>query len=275
MLALISCAKTMASVSKIDCPAGTVPLFENRASEIAFHMSQFPVDELGQLLRVNTKLAIENYKRFQVFHADDAPSLPALLAYTGIVFKRLNPSGFTERDMLYAQEHLRITSFCYGLLRPLDRIKNYRLEGDVRLPELGDKTLFDFWKPILTDLFIKEVKKHGGVLVYLASNEMKSLFDWKKVESEVKVVTPEFHLEKAGKLKTVVVYTKMARGEMTRFLLKERLTDVERLKEFSWEGFAFRPELSDPANYIFTNSERCAESNFLARKCGFDTRSSI
>ena len=104
------------------------------------------VDELERLLRVNAKIAVENYKRYQAFHAEATPELPALLAYTGIVFKRLNPKDFSAEDFGYAQEHLRLTSFCYGLLRPLDVIRAYRLEGDVVLPELGDQTLFFYWR---------------------------------------------------------------------------------------------------------------------------------
>ena len=114
MLILLSCAKTM-----------------SEASEVALRMSQFSVEELERLLRVNSKIAVENYKRYQAFHAEDTRELPALLAYTGIVFKRLNPKDFSEADFRYAQDHLRLTSFCYGLLRPLDAIRPYRLEGDV------------------------------------------------------------------------------------------------------------------------------------------------
>lgn len=253
MLVLISCAKTMTPVSKVIPELSSTPYFGRQASEIALYMSQYPVSELERLLRVNSKLAVDNYKRFESFHAPENPALQAIMAYTGIVFKRIAPAAFTKEDLAYAQDHLRITSFCYGLLRPLDRIKNYRLEGDIRLPELGNESLFDYWKPLLTDLFIKEIKAQGGVLVYLASHEMKSLFDWKKVEREVNVITPEFQLEKGDRLATVVVYTKMARGEMTRFILKNRLTSPLQLKDFAWEGFTYRPGLSDSSQYLFTN----------------------
>ena len=136
-------------------------------------------------------------------------------------------------------EHLRITSFLYGLLRPLDGIKPYRLEGDVRLPEKGGISMFDYWKPLLTDYFIEEIKNCGGVLINLASAEMKDLFDWKRVEQEVRVITPEFQVWKAGQPKTVVIYAKMCRGEMTRFIVKNRLECPEELKSFSWEGFVW------------------------------------
>lgn len=242
----------MAESSRVEAPAGTEPLFVSQAREIALQMAQFSVEELKRLLQVNGKIALQNYRRFQEFHDADAPALQALLAYTGIVFKRLRPQDFTADDFLYAQTHLRLTSFCYGLLRPLDGIRNYRMEGGICLPELGGGNVFDYWKPLLTDPLIEAVRQQGGVLVNLASAEMKQLFDWKRVEKEVTVVTPEFQVEKEGKLATVVIYTKMCRGEMTRYILKNRLTRPEALTGFVFDGFTFRPELSDDRTYRFT-----------------------
>ena len=258
MLILLSCAKTMSDVSKVKVPFITLPRFQKEASEVALRMSQFSVEELERLLRVNSKIAVENYKRYQAFHAEDTRELPALLAYTGIVFKRLNPKDFSEADFRYAQDHLRLTSFCYGLLRPLDAIRPYRLEGDVKLPEQGDQTMFSYWQSRLTDEFLEEIKAHGGILCNLASDEMRGLFDWKRIEKEVTVITPEFHVWKNGKLATVVVYTKMSRGEMTRFILKNRIESPQDLKSFQWEGFEFNERLSDDRKLIFTNTGLCS-----------------
>ena len=207
-------------------------------------MSQVSAAELEKLLKVNAKIAAENRARFHDFCSEDNRPMPAIGAYTGAVFKRILPKDFTADDFRYAQEHLRITSFLYGLLRPLDGIRPYRLEGDVRLPEKGGITMFDYWKPLLTDCFIEEIKKRGGILVNLASGEMKDLFDWKRVESEVRVVTPDFQVWKGGKLKTVVIYAKMCRGEMVRYIIKNRIGCPGDLRDFSWEGFTFDEELS-------------------------------
>lgn len=255
MLVLLSCAKTMSGTSKVKTPLDTIPRFQKEASEVALQMSQFSVDELERLLRVNAKMAVENYKRYQVFHAEDTPQLPALLAYTGIVFKRLNAKDFSKKEFEYAQEHLRLTSFCYGLLRPLDVIRPYRLEGDVVLPELGSQTVFSYWRSRLTDTFIEDIKKAGGILCNLASDEMKSLFDWKRVEKEVRVITPEFHVWRNGKWASIVIYIKMSRGEMTRFILKNKIENPEELKSFSWEGFEFNESLSDKKKFVFTNGK--------------------
>lgn len=253
MLIMLSCAKTMASTSKIKVPYTTIPRFIEQARELAVYLSQYTVEELEEILRVNPKIAVENYLRFQEFHSKDKEELAALLSYTGIVYKKLNPADFTVDDFEYAQSHLRLTSFLYGLLRPLDAIRNYRLEGDVRLPELGDKTLFDFWKEHLTQTLIEDTKQQGGTLFNLASDEMRGLFNWQKVKKELRIITPEFKTYKNGKLKTIVIYTKMARGEMTRYILKNRITDPEMIKAFTWEGFEFDEDRSTRDNPVFVS----------------------
>ena len=252
MLTFISCAKTMAVRLNKKMPEMTVPRYQNEAIQNALDMAQFSTDELEQSLKINTKLAAENQMRYHDFFSEDNRPLPAIYAYTGAVYKRILPDDFSVDDFLFAQDHLRITSFLYGLLRPLDGIKPYRLEGDVRLPERGGVTMFDFWKPLLTDWFIDSIKQQGGVLLNLASGEMKSLFDWHRVEKEVRIVTPEFQIWKGGKLKTIVIYTKMCRGEMVRFVLKNCVESPDLLRTFSWEGFKIDESRSTDNQLLFT-----------------------
>ena len=252
MMIYISCAKTMTAQSKLQVPFTTQPYFIDEARQNVMDISQFSMEELGRLLKINSKLAAENYFRYHNFFSSEDKGLPAILSYTGIVFKRLAVKDFSDDDFRYAQEHLLITSFLYGLLRPLDVIKNYRLEGDVRLPERGNISMFDYWKPVLTDFFIAEIKKQGSVLINLASNEMKDLFDWKRVCREVRVITPDFQVYKNGKLSTVVIYAKMCRGEMTRFILKNRIENPEQIKSFEWEGFCYNENESSGDHWVFT-----------------------
>ena len=253
MLVLLSCAKTMASKVSLKLPYHTIPQFQQEASSIILQMSQYSVEDIERMLRVNAKISIDNFHRYQAFYADETAKWASVFAYSGIVFKRLNPKDFSTEDLVYAQEHLLLTSFCYGLLRPLDVISSYRLEGDVVLPEFAPHTLFAFWRPRLTDLFIQQINKAGGVLCYLASDEMRGLFDWKKVEREVRVIHFDFHVWKNGKLSTIVVYTKMCRGEMTRYIIKNRITDLEQLKAFEWEGFRYNEKYSVGDRWVFTN----------------------
>lgn len=248
---ILSSAKTMAGTSKIKAPAGTFPRFAEEAKEIALNMAQFPVEELGRILKLSSKLALESYQRFQDFHTEENKPLQAILAYTGVVFKNINPKDFTEADFIFAQEHVRFVSFCYGLLRPLDLIKPYRMESDVKLPELGDGNGYNFWRPRQTEPLISEVKNDDDILINLASMDVQSSFDWKKVEQSVRVITPDFKVWKNGKAKTIVIYAKMARGKMTRHIIKNRITNPEELKAFSWEGFNYNEEMSEENNWVF------------------------
>ena len=212
----------MAESTSLPIPRTTSPLYGAQAGELAGQLATLSTEELAKILRVNHRIAATNRLRYSRFHDDAERALPALAAYTGIVFKRIAPADFTAGDFEYAQAHLNITSFLYGLLRPL------------------------------TDAFLEKIKADDGILVNLASSEMKRLFDWKRICREVRVVTPEFRIREDDRLKTVVVYTKMCRGEMTRHILKNRIGDPQQLKAFEWEGFRLNPTLSKADDWVFT-----------------------
>ena len=202
MLTFISCAKTMASHCSLKVPEVTVPYFEAEAVRNALEMSQVSAAELEKLLKVNAKIAAENRARFHDFCSEDNRPMPAIGAYTGAVFKRILPKDFTADDFRYAQEHLRITSFLYGLLRPLDGIRPYRLEGDVRLPEKGGITMFDYWKPLLTDYFIEEIKKQIKLCIEMNENEnttTQNLWDSVKAVLRGRFIAIQAYLKKQEK----------------------------------------------------------------------------
>lgn len=242
----------MAESTSLPTPRTTSPLYGAQAAELAGQLATLSTEELAKLLRINRQIASTNRLRYSRFHDHAQSALPALLAYTGIVFKRIAPADFTAADFEYAQAHLNITSFLYGLLRPLDAIRPYRLEGDAVLPGHDEQTLFEYWQERLTDVFLERIKADDGILVNLASGEMKRLFDWKRICRQVRVITPEFRIREGDRLKTVVVYTKMCRGEMTRYILKNRIGDPELLKAFEWEGFRIDAALSKADDWVFT-----------------------
>lgn len=251
MQILLSCAKTMAEAPAFGIPRTTCPRFDDTARMLAARLAALPADELATLLHVNRTLAAENRRRYGSFHDNDA-SMAALAAYTGIVFRYIAPAHFSAEDFEYAQQHLHITSFLYGLLRPLDAIRPYRLEGNVPIPGMDDRTPFDLWPERLTEPLLEAVRQDDGILVNLASGEMKRLFDWRRLSREIRIITPEFRLREEGRLRTVVVYTKMCRGAMTRHILRDRLTDPEQLKAFEWEGFRYDPSASRGDKWVFT-----------------------
>ena len=248
---ILSPAKTMAGTSKIKAPAGTTPRFNQEAIEIALHMAQYPAEELGRMLKLSPKLMMESYHRFQNFHSAEEEPLQALLAYTGVVFKNISPKDFTEEDFLFSQEHMRFVSGCYGLLRPLDLIKPYRMEFDVKIPELGDGNMYAFWKDRQTNILIHDVRQGDGILLNLASLDIQPSFQWKEVERSVRIITPEFKIWKNGKAETIVIYAKMCRGQMSRYLIKNRISDPETLKAFTWEGFSYKESMSEGDNWVF------------------------
>ena len=215
------------------------PLFQEEANRHVSQLIQLSQEELQSLLKCNAQIAAQNRKRYLTFFDKEEDKLPALLAYTGMVFKHLNAIDFCKADFEFANQHLWITSFLYGLLRPMDQIKNYRLEGNVKLPDNDGKTMFAYWKPLLTNVLIEAVQKDDGVLMNLAPDEMTHLFDWERIKQEVRVIEPKFYVRKGDKLKIVTVYAKMLRGEMTRFILKNQLQTLEPLKAFEYEGYRY------------------------------------
>ena len=237
MQILIGCAKIMTGCAPSDISFATEPTFQSQANDNAMQMLNYSVEELCEMLHINRDMALENWKRFRSFH-DNSIRQPAAFCYDGMVYQRLAPETLSDSELRYANDHLMISSFLYGILRPLDMINKYRLEGNVILPNNNSKSMFDFWKPILTDWFINKIKADDSILIYLASDEMRNLFDWKRVKSEVKVITPTFKVDKNGKLKTIVIYTKMCRGAMARYIIKNRITNIDELKSFEYEGFS-------------------------------------
>ena len=251
MQVLLSPAKTMTGSSKIKAPQGTTPRFLKEANEIALLMTQFSTKEFAKILKLSPKLTAECYQRYLEFHSEDNLPLQTLLAYTGVVFKNINPKDFTEEDFLFAHEHLRFVSGCYGLLRPLDLIKPYRMEFEVKIPELVEGNMYAFWRDKQTYTLINDVKSDDGILMNLASMDVQPAFHWKEVENEVRIITPEFKVWKNGEARTIVIYAKMCRGQMSRYIIKNRITNPEEIKGFSWEGFSFNEKMSDDSHWVF------------------------
>lgn len=250
MLIILSPAKTMDMSEVKGVLTGTKSLFENDAEVIASRMKRFSEEELGELLKVSPQLAKINYQRYQHFDDQNTPRKQALLAYDGSVFKAIDASSFSNDDFIYAQSHLRIISTLYGLVRPLDLIKAYRIAFYLKLET--NKDLYAYWLPRLTTPLIQDAKEAGNIIVNLASLDVLGALQMDKVKKEVSIITPEFKELRNGKYETIRTYAKVARGEMSRYILLNRIELPEQLKLFSWKGFSFNNELSNDKNYLFT-----------------------
>ena len=222
----------------------STPLFQSVADTLAAEMARMDVEELARQLDCSTKIAAENWKRYHNFAA--AEKMPAILAYNGQAYKHLRADSLSDESLEYAQRHLWITCFLYGLLRPMDGIVPYRMEHCVTLEATGDKPVNQFWKDKLTDVLIDSVKADDGVLLHLSTAEYEHLFDWKRVCKEVKVIQPLFYVrQKDGRLKMQAVWAKACRGAMVRFVLTHQIAHPEELAAFSYEGFEYAPQLGE------------------------------
>ena len=251
MLLILSPAKSMDTSQSHQLLNTTTPQFNIEADLLAYKMGRYNIHELAKLLKISPTLAQSTFDRYASFHKPETAQAPAILAYTGSVFKEIKTTNFSQEDFDFSQQHLRIVSVLYGLIRPLDRIKAYRAEYNLKLEELnGD--LYKFWLPRLTSQLIEDTKSVGGVLINLASLDILPALEFKRLGEEVTIITPEFKSLKNGKYETIRTYTKMARGAMAHYILENRICDPQQLKKFEFKEYIFNKELSSNVNYIFT-----------------------
>jgi len=211
-----------------------------------------PADVSG-LMRISDKLGLLNYDRFQAWQTPFKPSnaKQAVLAFQGDVYSGLGAETFSEQDFDFAQQHLRILSGLYGLLRPLDLIQPYRLEMGTKFNNSRGANLYQFWGETLTHAVNQQLEAIKSTsLVNLASNEYFKAIKPKQLAGEV--ITPVFKDWKNGQYKIISFYAKKARGLMSAYAIKNRLTSAEDLKSFAVDGYGFVPDLSSEREWVFT-----------------------
>lgn len=253
MLILISPAKTFAKVKKGNLTSSAGLLFPEQTAEICEGILKLSSDSLAKGLSLKPDAAQKAYQQWRQFADLATPTTPAIKLYSGMVYKKIGVDSLDVEALQWLEQHLLLCSFAYGLLRPSDPIKPYRLEGSLEPLWSPGVSVFYYWRDVLTDYLIRATEERGGVLCYLASEEMKQLFHWERVEAAVRVVTPRFLVQDTeGRTKQIVIYTKMARGTMVRSIAQGRIEDPERLKELTPEGYLYSPDLSegDIWNYI-------------------------
>lgn len=208
--------------------------------------------DLKSLMKISEDLANLNYKRFQgiklPFTTDNAKQ--AAFAFAGDTYIGLEADSLSDADLEYAQDHLRILSGFYGLLRPLDLIQPYRLEMGIRLANPRGGDLYDFWEDRLAKGISKILKDHKNpVLINLASNEYFKAVKGKK--QTPRTLTPVFKEVKNDVAKVIGFSAKRARGMMARYMIQNRIEDPEDLKKFQMAGYKFQPLLSSDTEYQF------------------------
>ncbi|EPX83025.1 peroxide stress protein YaaA [Salipiger mucosus] len=231
----------------------TAPAFAEDAlhlAEVARGLSQ---DELKKLMGLSDNLAKLNRERFRDFAetpGDDAVR-PAALAFAGDTYQGLEAGSLDPEELDWAQDHLRILSGLYGLLRPRDAIQPYRLEMGSRLKTERGKSLYDYWGDALAEALDAQAEAVGSdVLVNCASQEYFGAVPEKALK-RLRVITPQFLEDKGGAPKVVSFYAKKARGAMARYIVQHRLTDPEALRDFDTGGYAWDADRSTPEQPVF------------------------
>ena len=231
----------------------TIPEFLDKTEKLVTYMRQLSVEDLADLYGANSSIAKTNYARFYNWQlpltVENAKQ--AILLFNGEVYNGLDAKSLSHDDFLYLQDHLRILSGLYGVLRPLDLIQPYRLEIGSKFEPLDSNSLYDYWGDDIT-MKLNEVfqeDKNPKILVNLASGEYcKSVH---KKQLQAKILNIELYELHGVKLKTIVVYTKKARGLMARYIIKNRIVEPEQLKEFAVDGYWFNAELSSEETFVF------------------------
>lgn len=250
MKVLLSPAKSLDFDTPLPHDKKSQPLFLDKAQKINDLLRKKKPKKLMELMGISPNLAALNYDRNQIWPEDskDAVSRAAVYAFNGEVYRGLDVYNLAANCVDLMQKTVRILSGQYGLLRPLDQIKPYRLEMGTKLAVGRSKNLYEFWQKEVTKALASDLDS-GEIVVNLASNEYAKCIDFTTLENQV--ITPVFKEFKNGSYKVLAVYAKHARGLMTKFILETGAQSKEDLIAFSASGYAFSPELSQGNQLVF------------------------
>ncbi|MGB5324111.1 MAG: peroxide stress protein YaaA [Pseudomonadales bacterium] len=240
MLSVISPAKTLDYESRPATNLATRPGMLREAAQLVAKLREYSPDDLVELMGISHKLGELNQQRFlnwaKPFNKSNARQ--AILAFRGDVYTGLDADTFSEADFEFAQQHLRILSGLYGVLRPLDLMQPYRLEMGTRLENERGRNLYEFWGDRITGNLNKQLKSlQSDCVVNLASNEYFKSVDTDKLDAQV--ITPVFRDYKNGQYKIISFFAKKARGMMSAYIIKKRVRTIAALKKFNAEGYRY------------------------------------
>ena len=262
MLILISPAKTLDFETPAQLERFSQPEFLTDTAKLVEQLKRLSASEISSLMKISDKLGELNADRYQTWQSefDTINAKQALVAFQGDVYQGMKVNEFEPQDFDYAQEHLRILSGLYGLLRPLDLIQPYRLEmgtklTHAKLQDLPVDTLYQFWQDKLTQAVNRQLEKLGSkIIINLASNEYFKAVNPQLLKGEI--ITPVFKDWKNGRYKIISFYAKKARGMMTAYLIKNKIENIDAVTDFAEGGYSYNAGLSNNKNLIFTRYDR-------------------
>ena len=247
MLVVISPAKKL-NMDQTGRYKTTKPIFIEEANYLVDIVKKLSVETFKNLMKLSPNLAQLNMERFSKFGKQEKKA--SALAFAGDTYQGLDASRFSKEDFNWAQDHLVILSGLYGILKPLDSIEPYRLEMGSKLKTDKGKTLYSFWgDKISKSLNLQAEKINTNQIINCASDEYFKVIN--KTVLIPRVITPTFMEERDGKTKIISFYAKKARGMMARYIVENRLTDINRLKLFKNDGYMFQDNLSTDKNLVF------------------------
>ena len=251
MLAVISPAKSLDYKRPIPDLGATRPVFEEDAHKLAAAAAKLSAKKLGELMHISDSLARLNAQRFRGF--EEQPERPAIYAFAGDVYMGFEVHSLDEEAVLFAQDHLRILSGLYGLLRPLDEIRPYRLEMGTKWAPRR-KSLYSWWGKRVAERLEADLEAAGArTVINLASKEYWAVVEG-QLPSDTRVIEIDFREEGPNGLRFNTFAAKRARGMMARYICEHRLDDPEALKSFDSDGHAFDPDHSDQHRWRFTRT---------------------
>lgn len=256
MLLVISPAKNLDYESPAVTKQVSKPDFLEHSAELIKALRELAPQDISQLMKISDKLGVLNYDRYQSWKKTykQPQGKQAVLAFNGDVYGGLGAESFNETEFLFMQQHLRILSGLYGCLRPLDLMLPYRLEMGTRFATSRGKNLYEFWGEKITNSLNKQLDVLGSKeLVNLASNEYFKAVQPKLLKGSV--ITPIFKDKKNGEYKVISFYAKKARGLMAQYVIKNRITKAEKMKDFDLGGYQYNDAMSSPAEWVFTREE--------------------
>ncbi|KFZ30444.1 hypothetical protein IDSA_10305 [Pseudidiomarina salinarum] len=257
MLVVLSPAKNLDFESDLRTKEYSQPRLLDHAEQLVERCRDLSPQQLGSLMKISDKLAGLNAARFAEWQRPFTPdnARPAIYAFDGDVYAGLAAEKLSDEAIAYAQEHLRILSGLYGVLRPLDLMQAYRLEMGSKLDTDRGTTLYAFWGKVITDMLNEDLDAiDSDVLINLASNEYFSSV--KVGDLNARVITPVFKDEKNGEFKVISFWAKKARGMMARYIMTEQPQSVAELKNFKAAGYRYNAEQSSETELVFYRAER-------------------
>jgi hypothetical protein len=247
MLTVLSPSKTIDFRSIVSVTDTSLPIFSPKADALIEQLKLFTPEQIVEREQVSLKIAFATREYIHTYKPEQPIGKPAVFAYNGNVYDKLQAQTFSPAQQRFLQQHLRIFSALYGVLRPMDLIQPYRLDMTSKLIE----GLYAIWKDMVSREIATLLADDDYVLINLASAEYFKLLDSKILPAQTHIITPVFKQVRNGRYMVSSLYAKQARGLMTRFLIENQITDPEHLQAFSEDGYFFSPELSNTTEWTF------------------------